>query len=896
MITLYRLALGMLPAAVREQHGEQMSVVFADVVHDVRRRLGRYAACRVIVAELGALLLFAWRERRGQKPPPRIDERYLVWQSENEGGRRMFGSFLQDLRYAARTFLRRPAFFATVVLTLGLGIGAATAIASLVDATILRPLPYPGADRLVAIVEDSQRFGKAPFAAPFLRDFREHLTQYDAIAAFTSTWDVTLTGVGEAQRVPGAFVSDGLLELFGARARNGRLLTPADEQAASKVAVFSERLWDRTFGRGTPLDGQIIRINDEPLTVVGILNGDLRMPITSSILVANHQTAELWMPMALNPFASLRTVPVANIAGRLAPEATLAHAQQELERLPAALSKAYREVPADARYTAVSLAALVSEPVRKPLLALLVAVLVLLLIACANVANLMLARSASQAGELAVRAALGASRGRLMHQMMAESLLLAGAGTALGIFVASLAISAVPSLALGDLPPSATIHMNARAATIAGFAGLIVAMLVAVVTAVQSSRTAVFSMIRDGARTVEGGQGIRAALVFAEVALALVLLVSAGLLARSFWSLSRVDPGFRTDRLLASGVEMPGRRYPTPESRRAFVAQALDRIQALPGVARTAAVNRLPLGGANVLVGVEIEGQPQPEGPVSMDRRVVTDTYFSTLGIPLRSGRAFVTGDRADAADRVVIVNETVTRRFWPGGNALDRRLRFMLRGGPGPWLRVVGVVGDVRHHGLDQPVQPEVYVPYAQAAVESMVFLAQTHGDPLQLAEPMRRALQGVDPLLPVRQETPAGLVKASVAEPRLRALLFNGFGVAALLLSALGIYGVVAHAVERRTREIGVRMALGATRANILGLVLRNGMRMVMGGAAAGLVAAALVTRALRGFLFGVPALDPLTFAGVTGLLLLVAVFAILVPALRAMRLDPITALRID
>jgi putative ABC transport system permease protein len=809
----------------------------------------------------------------------------------------MTATFARDLRFAARTFLRRPAFFATVVLTLGLGIGAATAIASLADATILRPLPYPNADRLVAIVEDSQQFGKVPFAIAFLREFRDRLTKYDAIAGFTSSWDVALTGAGEARTVPAAFVSDGLLELFGARARSGRLLTPADEQAASKVAVLSEQLWEQTFGRGTPLSGQIIRINDEPITVVGILAGDVRMPITSSLAVTNHRTAELWLPLAINPFASVRTVAVANIVGRLAPEATLADAGQEVERLPVALSRAYREVPADARYTAIPLATLVADPVRRPLLALLLAVVVLLLIACANVANLTLARSASRAGELAVRAALGASRVRLMQQTMAESLVLAGAGTALGILVAWLAISAAPSLALGDLPPSATIQMNARAAAIAGFAGLTVAMLVALVMAVQSSRAAVFSTIRDSARTLEGrGHRMRAALVFAEVALALVLLVSAGLLARSFWSLSRVDPGFRTDRLLASSVAIPGTRYPTPDSRQAFVTGALDRIQALPGVERTAAVNRLPLAGANVLVGVEIEGQPQAKGPVSMDRRVVTDAYFSTLGIPLRSGRAFVSGDRADAAERVAIVNEAVTRRFWPGANALDRRLRLILRNGPGPWLRIVGVVGDVRHHGLDQPAQPEVYVPYAQAAVESMVFVVQTQGDPLQLAQPVRQALQGLDPLLPVRQETPAGLLDASIAEPRIRALLFNGFGLAALLLSALGIYGVVAYAVERRTREIGVRVALGAKHTDVLGLVMRNGMRTVIAGAAAGLVAAALATRALRGLLFGVPALDPLTFLGVTGLLLLVAVLAILVPALRAMRLDPTVALRID
>jgi len=806
-------------------------------------------------------------------------------------------TFVRDLTLAARTFLRRPAFLATVVLTLGLGIGAVTAIASLVDATILRPLPYPRADRLIAIMEESAQFGKMPFAVPFVREFRERLTQYDAVAAYTSSWNVTLTGAGEARTVPAAFVSDGLLELFGARLRGGRLLMPVDEKATARVAVVSEPFWNQTFGRGTTLSGQSIRINDDPVTIIGVLDGDFRMPITGSLAAANQPTAQLWLPMALNPMASVRTVAVAHIVGRLAPSATLERAQQEVARLPAALSQSYPDVAADARYTAISLAGLVAEPVHRPLVALLGAVLALLLIACANVANLILARSATQSGELAVRGALGANRGRLMAQMAAESLVLTGAGTALGIAIAWLAISVVPSLTLGDLPPSATIRMNARAVAIAGIGGLAVAMLIALLTAVQSSRAALFSPMRNGTRTVSGGgQRMRAALVFTEVALALVLLVSAGLLARSFWTLSHVDPGFRTERLLSSNVAIPGTRYPTPDSRRAFVTQALDRLQAIPGVARVAAVNRLPLGGANVLTNVEIEGQPQREGPVSMDRRVITDTYFTTLGIPLRSGRAFEAVDRAEAPEPVAIVNETVVRRFWASGDALGGRLRLVLPNGPGPWLRVVGVVGDVRHHGLDQPARPEVYVPYAQAPVTPMEFLTRTHGDPLQLAQPIRQALQALDPLLPVRQETPARLLHASIAEPRLRALLFNGFGLAALLLSTLGIYGVVAYAVERQTREIGVRMALGATRAAILRLVMRNGMRTVIAGAAAGLVTASVVTRALRGLLFGVPALDPLTFAGVTALLLLVAIVAVLVPALRAIRLDPITALRVD
>ena len=807
----------------------------------------------------------------------------------------MIKLFARDLRMALRMLRRQPAFCATVILTLAVAIGTTTAIAALVDAAIVRPLPYPNASRLVSVVEDTARFGKVGFAPPFLRDFREQVTTFDAVVAFTSTWQVTLTGAGEARSVPSSFVSEGLLEILGARVASGRLLTEADHNAAAPVAVFSQGLWNRTFGAGTPLTGQIVRVDDRPVTIVGIVAGDLRMPITSSAVVTSHDPAEIWLPMSINPLATLRTIPVANIVGRLKQGTTADEARVEIEQLPARWSAVYREVPATARYMAVPLSSLVSEPVRRPLLALLSAVLVLLLIACANVANLMLARSASQAGDLAVRAALGASRGRLVQQMLADSLVLAGAGTALGLLLAWIAIGAVPSLALGDLPPSAVIRMDLRVVAIAGLAGLLVALAVAVVPAVQASRIVLYAKIRDGARTI-GGRGARSALVLTEVALALVLLVSAGLLARSFLTLSRVDPGFRASELLASGVAFPGTRYPTPESRRAILNRTLDAIGTMPGVTRAAAVNRLPLGGANVTVGVEIEGQPQPDGPVSMDRRVVTPGYFDALGIPLLSGRPFGNEDRPDAVERVVAINDAVARRFWPKGDALGQRLRLMLRGGPGPWLRVTSVVGDVRHHGLDKAAQPEVYVPYAQASVESMVFLARTNGDPSSLREPIRQVLQGLDPLLPVRQEMPADLLSASVAEPRLRALLFNGFAVAALLLSALGIYGVVSQAVEQRTREIGVRVALGATRGSILSLVMRGGLRMVVLGAAGGLAASALVTRALRGLLFGVPALDPLTFAFVTALLLVTAVCAILIPARRAMQLDPIDALRAE
>lgn len=875
---LFRALLMLYPKRFRDAYGAEMADVFA---RRLARADGRMARIRLACRACVDLFSGAVAERFAAAPAAAAKDP-------------MISLLARDLLIAGRTLLRQPTFSATIVFTLALAIGATTAVGALVDAAIVRPLPYPSAERLVSIVEESPRFGKAPFAIPFLRDLRESVTQYDAVVGFTSTWTVTVTGAGEARSVPSAFVSDGVLELFGARPRAGRLLTIADVDAADPVAVVSTPFWERAFGAGAALDGQIVRIDDRPVTIVGIIEA-LPMPITSSVAASNHDSAEIWLPLSLNPLAGLRTIPVANIVGRLKPEGRIGPARLEVATLPARWSEIYPSVDAAARYSALPLSELVSESSRRPLLALLGAVVLLLLIACANIANLMLVRSATRGSELAVRAALGATRGRLVLQMFADSLVLATMGTAFGVFLAWLALGIVPSLALGELPPSSSIQMDLRVVAIAAGTGLLVAMAVAVVPALQASRAVIYARIRDGARTVRGGR-VRASLAFAEVALALVLLISAGLLARSFWTLSSVDPGFRANNLLASGVAMPGTRYPTADTRRAFVGRALDTLEALPGVTRAAAVNRLPLGGGNVIVGVEIEGQPQPEGPVTMDRRVVTPGYFDTLGIPLVAGRPFGIEDRADAVDRVAAVNEAVARRFWPEGNAIGGRLRLMLRGGAGPWLRITGVFGNVRHHGLDQPAQPEVYVPYAQAAVESMVFLTQVSGDPVALVEPVRQTLQGIDPELPVEQELPRDLVTASMAEPRLRALLFNGFAFAALLLAALGVYGVVSHGVTERTREIGVRVALGATRGSILGLVMRGGLRTVLVGVGGGLVAAVLAARAMRGLLFGVPPFDPMTFAVVTGVLLFVAAAAILVPARRAMRLDPIQALRTD
>jgi putative ABC transport system permease protein len=886
----YRMLLFVCPASLRREYGADMATLFRERCARAGELRGVAGVADCAVRGCADLIWGAIVERTHPHDYPGARSTFR--------GDLMTHVVLQDLRIAVRTYLRQPFFTLTVVATLAIGIGATTAIFGIVDKAVLRPLPYPRSGEIQSVVQSDERFGLIPFAVPYLADFRDRLGQFEALAGFTPSWSLTLRGSGEPRMVTASYVSDGLVELLGATIGYGRNISPQEHASATaRVVVVSRTFWEQQFGPGARFDEPLIRLNDVPHVIVGVLRDDLLMPITSSAVSTSRTSAELLLPLSTNELAGVRNVPIMNVVGRLRAGASPARAEAELDAAVADIGREHPALADGGEVRMIALRDLVSLDVRVPLLLLLGAVGGLLLIACANVGNLLLARAVGRTGEMAVRVSLGATRARLAGQMLVESLVLSTAGAALGLSVAWLGLRAFPALGLERLPPSATPAVDWRVAFFAAACGIATAVIIGVVPAMQTSRVAPHAALKEGGRTPAGrGRRARETLVFAEVSVTVVLLIAAGLLARSFWTLTRVESGIRAEQVLAGGVALPAARYPAAAQRWAFVEAALAQLSASRSVERAALVNRLPFGGSNVLVGVEIDGRAAPGAEaLAMDRRVVSSDYFDVMGIPVLAGRPFGIEDQSDAEDLAAIVNAAAVRRFWPGSQPLGRRVRLMLRGGPGPWLRIVGIVGDVRHHGLDQPVEPEIYVPYTQAPVESMVFLLRTSGDPLALVPALRETIRGLDPELPLQDAgLAADAIAQSIAEPRMRALIFNVFALVALGLAAIGIYGVISYSVACRTRDIGLRLAFGAQRAGIFAMILREGMSLVVAGTLMGVIGSLILTRLLESQLFGISATDPGTFVAVTGILLLVAFLAHVIPATRAMRLSPVQALR--
>jgi putative ABC transport system permease protein len=807
-------------------------------------------------------------------------------------------NFWQDLRYGARMLMKQPGFTLIAVITLALGVGANTAIFSVVNAVVLRPLPYHDPDRLVYVYRMQPPVERSPVSVPAYLDFAAQQQAFESFAAHHSE-TFNLTDVDQAERVIGRRVTANFFELFGVSPARGRFFLPADDNADSaRVAVISDGLWRRRFGGDGHVIGQTIKLNGEAYTVVGVAPPQFQFP----------RRVEIWTPARLLGRGGVRTSNFLMMIGRLKDGVTKEQAQAQMNQIAAALARQY---PSHNKLS-ILLSPMLEEQVRDiraALWVLLGAVGFVLLIACANVANLLLARSSARAREFAVRAALGAGRFRIARQLLTESVLLALLGGASGILLAFWGVDLLVAAAPANLPRVGEARIDTWALGFTLVISLLTGFVFGLAPAWQSSKTRLNEALKEGSR----GAGmswsqawLRRALVIAEIALSLVLLVGASLLIGSLKRLAQVNPGFETNNLLTADINYPRRpasAYPKGEEgerqrlqeRGDFLRAIEQKVATLPGVQSVGVINDLPVTGELDSAGTfRIEGDPNVNwaNDPQAEWKSVTPNYFNAIGVPLLKGRAFSEHDTSQSP-AIILINETLARRFIPGEDPIGKRL--ITFGRP---HEIAGVVGDARQGALNLPPSPEIYFPNTQRAFGQQVSLVvRTNVDPASLGAAVRRAAQSVNPDAPVfRVRTMREVIAGSMAQERFNTILMTLFAVVAMLLGAVGLYGVMAYNVTQRTREIGIRVALGARRADVLRLVIRQGLRLVALGLTLGLIAALALTRLMKKLLFEVSATDPMTFAGVASLLALVALLACWIPARRAANVDPMVALRCE
>jgi putative ABC transport system permease protein len=802
-------------------------------------------------------------------------------------------TILQDLRYGARMLLKKPGFTLIAVSTLALAIGASTAIFSIVNAVLLRPLPFKDTDRLVAMWESNPQNKQNEVSAANFIDWRNRNQVFEQVAALSYA-NVSLTGGDEPERLQGVTVTPSFFHALGAQARWGRTFLPEEEgPGAAPVVVLSHSVWQRRFAADPTLIGKTVTLNGIGRTVVGIMPPDfqLEFPI--------NRQADLWLPRVFTPqLAANRQAHFLYVFARLKPGVAIAQGQAEMGSIARRLAEQYPNTNTGASVTLVPLQEQIVGKVRRSLLVLLGAVGFVLLIACANIANLLLGRAAARQRETAIRAALGATRRRVVRQLLTESALLAVLGGALGLLLAVWGIDLLATVGHATLPRLNEIGIDGQVLGFTLLVSLLTGVVFGLAPALQATAANLNESLKEGGRSSAAGfrQRLRSLLVVAEVALALVLLVGAGLLMRSFWRLLQVNPGFQPDHVLAMDVALPSAKYAQGNQQAAFFQQALQRIESLPGIISAGAVVNLPLSGNNSTTGVTADDRPTPAPPdvPQIDYRLISANYFRTLNIPLRAGRQFTERD-AQGSPVVVIINETMARRFWPDEDSVGKRLT--IRGNPPVSCEVVGVVGDVKHYRLDAETKAEIYVSYLQIPNPFMHIVVRTAADPLSVAAAARREIAVVDKDQPVHNvRTMERLYAESISQPRFNMLLLGVFAAVALVLAAIGIYGVISYAVTQRTREIGVRMAMGAQSRDVLKLVVGEGMILVLAGVAIGLAGAFVVTRVMSNLLFGVSAADPITFAAIPLLIACVALLACWIPARRATKVDPMIALRCE
>lgn len=806
-------------------------------------------------------------------------------------------TLFQDIRYAFRLLGKNPAFTAIAILTLALGIGANTAIFTVVNAVLLRPLGFRQPARLVIVAEKSS-FPVISTSYENYQDWRDQSHSFESLEA-TRGATIALTGAGEPERLNSRYATAGLFSLLGVTAQLGRtFLAEEDRAGGSPVVLLSYALWQRRFGGSQEILGKPVTLDTQPYTVVGVL------PRGFELL----QPADVFLPFV--PWA--KTLPADRnwhpgiiAIGRLKPGVTRAEARTEMIGITKRLEQQYPDYNTGTSADVVGLQEQMVQNVRPALLLLLGAVSAVLLIACVNVANLLLSRAASRGREVAIRTSMGASRGRLVRQLLTESVLLSMVGGMLGLLLAWAALGPLLKLSAGSVPAAFSVSLDRSVLLFTIGVAVVTGLVFGIVPALRTAGLDLREALNEGSRGSTTGPGhhrIRGVLVAAEIAMAMLLLVGAGLLLRSFARLQDVPPGFQPDHLLAADIPLSVTAYAKPEQRYEFYDRLVERAKALPGVRSAAAASFLPVSGGGGLIHFNITGRP-PKSPhdfTAAGYRTMTPNYFETLGVPLLQGRLLTPGD-TEKAPAVVVINSAMAHTFFPNENPLGKHMQLgALPEKEVPTMEVVGVVGDVLQ-GLGVDAKAEMYLPYRQAdqllPVFQMSVILRTAMEPLAASSALRSALAEIDPDQPlVNVRSMEQNIQTSVAQPRFRTWLIGIFAALALVLAAVGVYGVMSYSVTQRISEIGIRVTMGAQPVDILRIIVGEGLRLALIGVSVGLIGALLLSRVLRSFVFGVSTSDPVTFAGVAVILTLVGAAASYFPARRATRVDPLVALRYE
>jgi len=797
-------------------------------------------------------------------------------------------TLVQDLRYALRMLLKNPGFAVVAVIALALGIGANTAIFSVVNTVLLQSLPYDDPDRLMIVRENKlPQFPEFSVSPGNFLDWQKQSSSFEKLTAINGAAYNLVAGDAEPERLRGARVSAGLFEMLGAKPVQGRtFMDEEDQPGRENVVILSGSLWKRRFASDSNIVGQSITLSATSYTVIGIMPGTFQFP---------DRDTELWTPIAFTAGqAQQHGSHFLSVIGRLKQDVTVQQADAEVKSIAARLAEQYPGSNAGWSTNVFPMQEYEVRDIKSGLIFLLGAVALVLLIACANVANLLLARSTARQKEMAIRSALGASRWRVVRQLLTESVLLALLGGGVGLLLAFWGMESLLALAPEDLPRIKDVALDARVLGFTLVVTLMTGVIFGLAPALQASSPNLNETLKEAGRgTTAGRHRVRNSLVIVEVALALMLLICSGLMIRSFIRLQRVNPGFNPNNALVVNIALPGRKYPNSDHHLAFFSQLVERTSALPGVVAAGLTQSLPIQG-DYLLGFNIQGRPPapPGEDKSTNYYAVTPGYFKAMGIPLLRGRLFTEQDNNNAA-RVAIINETMARQYFPDEDPIGKGISVTQ--GPERFREIVGIVGDVKQYGLAQPSTLQTYDPYLQMPFSGVTLVVRTENNPASLSGAIRSEVLAIDREQPVsRIRTLDQIISGSVQQQRFLMLLLGVFAAVALILAAVGLYGVMSYAVTQRTHEIGIRMALGANAGNVLRLVVGHGMMLAMIGVAIGLAGAFAVTRLMATLLFSVSTTDPVTFAGISVLLTGVALVACLGPAHRATRVDPMVALR--